>query len=554
MKKHLLETQEPPKILLVDDDPDSLFALEKTLAEVGSHLFKASSGREAVNLAKSHEFALIILDVHMTGIDGFKTAELIRYFGQSKYSPLIFLTAAAIKQEHVFKGYDVGAVDYLFKPPHPHVLQSKVKVFLELYQQKSVIETQRIQLEKSLNAQKMIAEELKIAQQNAEQANQAKTAFIANISHEIRTPLGAILGFIQVLLNKSKTIPLPKDFHTFQQNIHTCAQNLLEMINNFLDISKIEAGKIEIVEEDFHLQNLVQEIFDVHEILACQKGIFLSYEINSELPVAIRTDRTKIIQILNNLLSNAVKFTPAGKEVKLKVTGKENVIAFLVIDQGIGIPKERQQAIFEAFEQVDDSISRNFGGTGLGLAITKKMVEILGGSIGVTSRGVDQGSNFSVRIPYQEALSPLVVQERMSSEAIQFSKEQRILVIEDNLMNQGLIRALFEEFGLEVEFANNGKVGVERVQTLKKEGKLPDLILMDMQMPVMDGLTAIQKIRNDLECENLTIVALSADAFFEQQQQAYRVGVDDYLTKPIDFKRLRMVLTKYLSVQETTAP
>ncbi|MBF0287843.1 MAG: response regulator [SAR324 cluster bacterium] len=549
MPEHLIEPLETPKILLIDDDPDNLFALEKILANPQLIIFKASSGREAVNLAKSHEFALILLDVHMAGIDGFKTAELIRYFGKSKYSPIIFLTAAAITQQNVFQGYEVGAVDYLFKPPNPRVLQSKVKVFVELYQQKMLIDAQKKKLEDSLESQRRIAEDLKTAQQNAEKANEAKSVFLANISHEIRTPLGAILGFTQVLLNKSKHLALPEDFQIFQQNIHTSAQNLMVMINNFLDISKIEAGKMELVEEDFHVKSLVKNIFEVHEILASQKGVFLSHEIHPELPSAIRTDRTKLIQILTNLLGNAIKFTPEGKEVKLKVMGNEDEVAFLVIDQGIGIPKDRQQAIFKAYEQVDDSTTRNFGGTGLGLAITQKMVEILGGRISVASRGVNQGSNFSVRIPYQAPSSPVESPEEIKHDELQFSKDNHILVVEDNLMNQNLIRALFEEVELEVEFADNGKLGLDRLQELKSQEKHPDLIFMDIQMPVMDGMTAIKEIRKDPYFQEIAIVALSADAFIEQQQKAFAVGANDYLTKPIDPNHLTIVLDKYLNTK-----
>jgi PAS domain S-box-containing protein len=384
-----------------------------------------------------------------------------------------------------------------------------------------------------------------IEKNQVESANVAKSEFLANLTHDIRTPLGAILGFNQILLERGKKLDLPEDFREFQENIQTSAQNLLDMINNFLDISKIESGKISIIEEDFNIKDLIKNVFHITEMLAHKKGVIYSYDISSELPSVICSDRSKLIQILMNLVGNAIKFTPSGKEIKLKVTGGEKAITFEVIDHGIGIPEERQNAIFRVFEQANESTSVNYGGTGLGLAITKKLVEMLGGNISLFSQ-VGEGSTFKVTILHMGASESVADQEEIGLEVHEFSKDNVILVIEDNLMNQVLIEALFEDLGLEVYLVNNGKLGVEKTIELMAENSPPDLIFMDMQMPVMNGIEATQQIRSNSDLQDIPIIALSADGFSEQKTKALSFGINDYLTKPIEMDKLMPILKKYL--------
>ncbi|MBF0192234.1 MAG: response regulator [Magnetococcales bacterium] len=386
---------------------------------------------------------------------------------------------------------------------------------------------------------KRVEADLRQAKEDAESANRAKTAFLANISHEIRTPLNAIVGFSRILLKHQSQIS-PR-FMRYLENIRVSGDNLTEIISNVLDLAKIEAGKVELDKEDIDITLLVQSLYQVSKDRAAEKGVLLQYAIDPELPRQVHSDRTRINQILMNLVANAIKFTPRGKEVSIRAARDGGFMMFVVEDQGIGIPRDRLNAIFEPFEQADGSTTRRHGGTGLGLSIVRSLTGILEGSVSVDSRE-GEGSTFRVRLPLEEAALPATADDGCNWRNVRFDPQVRLLLVEDNAMNREMLLAVFDEVGLTALVAEDGRQGVEMARATR-----PDIILMDLHMPVMDGLTATRLLRKHPDTAAIPVIGLSADAFVEREREAREAGVDDFLTKPVDLARLIPLLANRLA-------
>ena len=385
---------------------------------------------------------------------------------------------------------------------------------------------------------KQVEDDLRMAKEEAESASLAKTSFLANVSHEIRTPLNAIVGFSRILLKHQSQIS-PR-FLQYLENIRVSGVSLTEIINNVLDLAKIEAGKVEMDEEDVDIRLLLQSLYHIVKDRAAEKGVGVRYNIDPTLPKKVRIDRTRLNQVLMNLADNAVKFTAKGQEVSISLIRDNQEMVFQVQDEGVGIPEDRIEEVFNPFEQADGSTTRQHGGTGLGLAIVRSLVEILGGSVSVESQ-VGVGSTFSVRLPLHEIGSREDVVESVDWRSYVFRPGVKILLVEDNPMNQEMLLAVLDDVGLVAQIAENGQDGVEMAFALR-----PDLILMDLHMPVMDGLSAARKIRENPDFAELPIIGLSADAFVEREGQAQDAGISHFLTKPVDLDALMPLIMGYL--------
>ncbi len=404
--------------------------------------------------------------------------------------------------------------------------------------------TKRAEAEESLLKAKLLAE----------QTSKAKQDFIANMSHEIRTPMNAIVGFTN-LLEETVLDEVQRDY---VKTIQLSGESLLNLINDILDFSKIEAGKLFIEKEEFVLRDTLSSVERVLKGKADEKKLNLIIKVDPEVPVSLLGDPNRLYQVLMNLMSNAIKFTDKGKvlvEVK-KMSEKSNKVKlkFIVADTGIGIPKDDYESIFESFSQISSGTTRKYGGTGLGLAIVKRLVELQKGSIKVKSE-LRQGSTFEFDLEYSIGKGKLDKLEKAFVEAIDLSvlKGKKVILAEDNRMNQKLIQNILASLEMDLKIASNGK---EVLDLLQKEAA--DILLLDIQMPIMDGFEVAGHIRKKIQgpIGNIPIIAMTAHAFKEEKEACLKAGMNDHIAKPIQKEELLRIMYNLLMghVEKTVQP
>lgn len=379
------------------------------------------------------------------------------------------------------------------------------------------------------------------ARARAENANLAKSAFLANMSHELRTPLNGILGLTDILCTEELTHAQRRKIDL----INGSSETLLNLLNDILDISKIEAGSIDIENIDINMHQMMREIYEFWHPIASKKNIDLLFQKQKEMPDRIVSDPTRIRQCLNNLINNALKFTPEGGQVSVKGTIAEidgrNIISFAVQDNGLGIKPEDMSRLFKPFTQADANTSRKFGGTGLGLAITKNLCELMGGDVLVRSE-VDAGTIFKMSF----VADPSTEKSRKVKEdkdALFLSPQKsnlegmRCLIAEDNPVNMEVLKLLLEPYGLSLIETTNGQEALNALDT-----QFFDLILMDLQMPIVGGQEAVRRIRNSAKhYAQIPVIAMTANAMDEDRKACFDIGFSAFLTKPL--KRSELIAT-----------
>jgi signal transduction histidine kinase/ActR/RegA family two-component response regulator len=392
---------------------------------------------------------------------------------------------------------------------------------------------------------KKIEAELKEAKDKAEKMSLAKGEFLANMSHEIRTPMNGVIGTLQLL----EGTKLDVEQKEFVETAHKSADALLAILNDILDISKIEAGKLSFENIAFDFKQIVKDIVVLYSLKSEQQGVLLVQEIDSDLPESLLGDPTRIRQIIVNLVSNALKFTRQG-EVKVSIdvvkNNTESVdVKITVSDTGIGIPKAALETLFNAFTQADGSTTRKYGGTGLGLAIVSQLVDMMGGSLGVESEE-GKGSAFWFIASFQNTDKAAETVEQSVSKNEELPLNAKVLLVEDNQINQMVAMKMLQKVGLNAVLANNG---IEALNILKEQSF--DLVLMDCQMPEMDGFDATREIRKSgirtLKENHLPVIAMTANVMSGDRERCLEVGMDDYIGKPVQQGHLETVLRKWLS-------
>jgi signal transduction histidine kinase len=522
-------------VLVVDDDETVIQVTRLVLSryrfeDKALDLICACSAQEAIKiLSQRGDIAIVLLDVVMESDDsGFEVVSFIRN-NQHNYTTRILLRTGQpglAPERQVINEYDIN--DYIAKT-EATTDRLNLSITNALRSYRDILRAEHL-------ARRVVTAELK--QQQALKASKAKSAFLAHMSHEIRTPLNGIIGMTDVLADTDLTV----DQQAFLEDIHNSGRALLGIVNDVLDLSKIEAGKLELDPRSFRLMDMLAEVNSMFHASMLSKSINFYQEISPAVPEYLIADRIRLQQLVMNLLGNALKFTPEGGDIRLLLSvdeersDKQDLSLILTIsDSGIGIDESRLGQIFDAYQQAETRTSRIYGGTGLGLSLCRQIVQLMSGDIFVTS-SLGKGSVFIANIVVKRALGEKELDYESSTSRLAI-EGMKVLVAEDNPINRRVIEMLLKKLSVEVSVVDDGLQLLNCIDEIN-----PDLILMDCHMPVLDGFAATKELRK--RGMKKPIYALTAGVSNEERAECKNIGMNDILTKPVTLQSLKLALQK----------
>ena len=529
---------EKPKILVVNDDAASLLALTSLLDQWADQsnyeVVSARSGQEALRQVLLHDFAVILLDVNMPGMDGFETAETIHQRPRSSDIPIIFVTAFVADEIDRLKAYQKGAVDFLFTPVIPQILQAKVQVFVTLATKNVELKRQAAKLSQRTTelttTNKRLVREME-ERRNAERKSHAKDEFLAMLGHELRNPLSAITSAASLIGLPGAN---PDTVARARSIIQRQSQHLSHIVDDLLDLSRAMSGKILLNRQPVEMSHLLKGCYDTFR--ATGRMLDYTVELDANPECWVEGDTTRLEQITSNLIDNALKYTPPGGRIELvtRVDGEDTVLT--VRDTGVGIGADLLPHVFDVFVQGTSSIDRSQGGLGIGLALVRRLVELHGGTVSALSDGPGAGSTFMIRLPRIAAQDHSAPEQSLAENG----GKPSVLLIEDNDDGREMMAMMLTPPGYAVRHAAEGVLGVDLAAA-----SVRDVALVDIGLPGIDGYEVARRLRATQQTQNIRLIALTGYGQAEDHRRVMEAGFDVHLVKPVQMDALIDAISQF---------
>lgn len=524
-----MPTPDKPKILVVNDDANSLFALTSLLglwAEQECYeVLAARTGQEALRQVLLHDFAVILLDVNMPGMDGFETAAAIHARARSADIPIIFITAFLADELDRLKAYQHGAVDFLFTPVIPQILYAKISVFVALATKNEELKKQAREL--SSRSTELTAANGRLRReieerQVAERQNHAKDEFLAMLGHELRNPLSAISSAAALIGLPGVSVD---GVQRAKKIIERQSRHLGRIVDDLLDLSRAMSGKILLERAPVELAALVAGTLETFRATGRSSDYDLAHDLAGGW---VEGDATRLEQIASNLIDNALKYTPAGGRIEVRTWAEGEHVVLSVRDNGVGIAAELLPHVFDVFVQGSSTLDRSQGGLGIGLSLVRRLAELHGGEIEADSKGAGAGSTFILRLPRIAGQAPVVATVAPAAEA-----KPNLLLIEDNQDGREMMTMMLGCYGYQVRAAEDGLRGLDAVRALH-----PDLALVDIGLPGIDGYEVARRLRADPATRHIKLIALTGYGLADDLARVMAAGFDRHLVKPVGIEQL----------------